>query len=257
MSMLAASVFVKHESCPKCHSRNNLGVWSDGHKWCFGCGYYEPPTGSNYEYVRRVLKPEKTAQKLLQLPSDASLSIPKIGRDWLLKYLVFNDDIVEHDIRWSNKEQSLIFSVYDPQKKLVFYQMRTFAGGPKYLSYGSVGDHLPVLKMSQDFLDPVSKLVIVEDYVSAIRVSEWMDSMPLFGSHLDKKTAIRLFHLYDEVFLWLDPDKSKQALKFKKEYEALFNNFYVVLSDRDPKEYESNDVYDFLSITEESKEEVA
>ncbi len=39
------SVCVRHEPCPKCGSRDNLGRYSDGHGYCFGCGYYEKEEG--------------------------------------------------------------------------------------------------------------------------------------------------------------------------------------------------------------------
>lgn len=34
--------FVRHEGCPVCGSKNNVGVWDDGHKHCFsqGCNYF-------------------------------------------------------------------------------------------------------------------------------------------------------------------------------------------------------------------------
>lgn len=32
------------EPCPACGSRNNLGRYSDGHGYCFGCGHYEKGT---------------------------------------------------------------------------------------------------------------------------------------------------------------------------------------------------------------------
>jgi len=35
------SRFLRHEPCPACGSKNNLGRYSDGHGHCFGCGYYE------------------------------------------------------------------------------------------------------------------------------------------------------------------------------------------------------------------------
>ena len=37
------SKFLRHESCPKCNSKNNLARYSDGHAHCFtpDCGYYE------------------------------------------------------------------------------------------------------------------------------------------------------------------------------------------------------------------------
>jgi len=36
------SEFIRHEPCPECKSKDNLGRYSDGHAWCFGCNYREP-----------------------------------------------------------------------------------------------------------------------------------------------------------------------------------------------------------------------
>ena len=35
------STCIAHEPCPECGSRDNLARYSDGHGYCFGCGYYE------------------------------------------------------------------------------------------------------------------------------------------------------------------------------------------------------------------------
>ena len=35
------STCISHEPCPECGSRDNLARYSDGHGYCFGCGYYE------------------------------------------------------------------------------------------------------------------------------------------------------------------------------------------------------------------------
>jgi twinkle protein len=35
------ATFVRHAPCPSCGSRDNLGIYSDGHGWCFGCGFYQ------------------------------------------------------------------------------------------------------------------------------------------------------------------------------------------------------------------------
>lgn len=43
------SAFVRHEACPACKSKDNLGRWSDGHGYCFGCGHYEPGSDSPIE----------------------------------------------------------------------------------------------------------------------------------------------------------------------------------------------------------------
>ncbi|CAB4138736.1 Archaeal primase DnaG/twinkle, TOPRIM domain [uncultured Caudovirales phage] len=36
------SIFVRHEPCPECGSKDNLSRYSDGHAYCFGCKYREP-----------------------------------------------------------------------------------------------------------------------------------------------------------------------------------------------------------------------
>ena len=36
--------YVGKEPCPECGSKDNLARYSDGHGWCFGCNYREPPT---------------------------------------------------------------------------------------------------------------------------------------------------------------------------------------------------------------------
>ena len=42
--------FLRHEPCPKCGSKNNVGVYKDGHKNCFtpDCKYYVPPIHEEY-----------------------------------------------------------------------------------------------------------------------------------------------------------------------------------------------------------------
>jgi len=50
------SEFVKHEPCPQCQSRNNLARYSDGHGWCFGCGYREPASGETNEFNNIKIK---------------------------------------------------------------------------------------------------------------------------------------------------------------------------------------------------------
>ena len=40
MEQVEESVFIRHEPCPSCGSRDNLGRYSD-HAFCFGCGHFE------------------------------------------------------------------------------------------------------------------------------------------------------------------------------------------------------------------------
>lgn len=43
----SGSKFLRHEPCPSCGSKDNLGRYDDGHGYCFGCNHFEP--GDNME----------------------------------------------------------------------------------------------------------------------------------------------------------------------------------------------------------------
>ena len=58
----SSEIFVGHEGCPKCGSRNNLGRWADGHAFCFGCGHKEEADG-----VEREAKKSTASGNLLDL----------------------------------------------------------------------------------------------------------------------------------------------------------------------------------------------
>jgi twinkle protein len=51
--MHEGSTCLSHEPCPECGSKDNLGRYSDGHGYCFGCGYYEAGEGEAQPNTRR------------------------------------------------------------------------------------------------------------------------------------------------------------------------------------------------------------
>src|SRR3954464_1138554 len=65
------SYCIRHEPCPACGSRDNLGRYSDGHGHCFGCGHYDPggSHAATVVGVRRVSGTEFLAGEVQALPS--------------------------------------------------------------------------------------------------------------------------------------------------------------------------------------------
>jgi twinkle protein len=51
------SVFVRHEPCPECGSKDNLSRYSDGGAFCFGCKYFEKADGAKATDVSNRPKP--------------------------------------------------------------------------------------------------------------------------------------------------------------------------------------------------------
>lgn len=222
--------FLRHEPCPQCGSRNNLGVWSDGHKYCFGCRYFVSAEG-NIGTVKERLKPSQDGQ-VPPLPEDVSVYIPEIPYTWLKKCLT-DEEILKHRIGWSMNREAIVFPVFDKQGNLLMWQSRYFGEKkdyPKYLTKGYKGDILHVLGEH-----PSDRIVLVEDLVSAIVVSRKENAMPLWGSTIHLKTLKQLARYYGQLCIWLDADKLSTAVKSQSVAKLLFNTVNVLYSEQDPK----------------------
>ena len=49
------AVFIQHESCPRCKSKDNLARYNDGSAYCFGqgCGYFESAEGQTIRIKKK------------------------------------------------------------------------------------------------------------------------------------------------------------------------------------------------------------
>ena len=72
-----SSVFLNHEPCPSCGSRDNLARFDDGHGYCFGCQHYEHSTSSP-QHTQRTTSMNRSGQGLIKVEF---ADIPKILAD--------------------------------------------------------------------------------------------------------------------------------------------------------------------------------
>lgn len=77
------SYHIRNEMCPRCrelgndNSKDNLGVFSDGHCHCWSCGYYVKADGiSSFLSKGQENKAEKTPPKVF-LPEDCDINYPQ------------------------------------------------------------------------------------------------------------------------------------------------------------------------------------
>ena len=87
------SHFLYNEQCPNCaslgydKSKDNLAVYSDGHKYCFKCKYFV--TGDRLHALRHV-----SAAK--NLKESSGIKVTEFSEEalrWLKKYDLTNDEI--------------------------------------------------------------------------------------------------------------------------------------------------------------------
>lgn len=241
---MADSFFLRHEPCPKCGSRDNLGVWSDGHKWCFGCHYYEAAPESIETYKTRMEHlTEHDAEAPYLDTSDFHPVIPDIALAWLKKYGISDIEIKHYNLCWNRKTSSLVFPIYSDDNKLLYYQERYFGpekDRPKYITKGSKSQQLMYI-INKHFPDAI---VLVEDYVSAIKVSRYCSCSPLLGSSINPRASKWLSERFKRVRLWLDRDKAVESLR--EASRLPINDVRVVLTELDPKEYSTGEIVKIL-----------
>ncbi len=237
---------IKHEPCPQCGSRDNLGRYEDGSAWCFGCGYWERAERTVASLGTLFQDKRKVSDGGIELPPNLSETLTIEQQLWLNKYNLTQKEIKENDILCSNTALVFVCSIGD---KVIGYQSREFPEGkPKYKTKGNAVDmSMSVLcKESTDLGS--SKLFFVEDRISAIKVSRCVPTVPLFGSHLATELLERVKNQFTSFGLWLDPDKRKSAFKQCLNLKQKGFNIYPVFSDKDPKEHTDEEIKQILLL---------
>ncbi len=226
------SKFIRHTSCPKCGSRDNLAEYDD-HVWCFGCKYYK--TKDDVHTLRNRL------QRTPSMPSDEftlelSNDIPLKAKQWLLKYGITNQEIEQNNIAYNANSDILV--LLHTQN---YWQGRCFGNqSQKYLSKG---------------LKPLTiygngdTIVCVEDILSAIKIARLSPNYcatPLLGSSMSLETTQSLSERFKSILIWLDRDKAKDAIMMSRNLKQRGILVDVVISPKDPKEYDKGELLTWL-----------
>ena len=249
------SDFLKHEPCPACGplqdgSGNNLAVYTDGHKWCFACGFYVPTTGiPNLDELREHFKNRRKNDGVAcNLPDDFTHTIPEEPLRWLRKYQISDDEIQKNKFGWSPTFGRLIFPVHDSYGNLLMYQGRWFPTEmekklqAKRSRFHTVGRPEKVDAYFGDAGGGGDTIIVVEDVVSAVKVARICPSIPLFGSELSLDRIIRMAGRFLNLIIWLDHDKATYQAKCEIKARPYFKNVSGMYTTYDPKEFSTEEL---------------
>ena len=146
------SILVKQLRCPECaklgkdKKGDNLAEYSDGHQWCYSCGYYVSAKG-----VQKFLTSQEHKEKHeVFLPSDCSTEYPQQALNWIKQYEINKNDLLHHGTLWSESRSRLIFPIYGDEENLIAYQGRYFGvkDEPKWFGKGNLKDTFNILGRS-------------------------------------------------------------------------------------------------------------
>ncbi len=238
------SNFVRHEPCPRCMSKDNLGVWDDGHKYCFGCGYKVPPTGMSMSVFKRldIQQPGKYGK----LTFEYAPVIPHKALLWLKSYGITDEEMIKYDIGWSPLYSSLIFPYY-VDKEVRYASMRYFGEDKKQPKSKTIGKKDKLLQVGREDTDT---LIFVEDPISAIKVGRSFAAIPVLGSHVPLEALEEATRRYKNVGVWLDPDMCLRSAKAVLRGRMLTGkNVFQIRTQYDPKFYSDEEIQRFVKGT--------
>ena len=194
---------------------------------------------TNEELKEKIINPMSgmvSPQNHYEFPPDFEDLLPIEWCRWLAQFDIFPEDAAEYGIGWSPSSGNLIMPVFNNEGEVHAWTERLQShrqkNGVKYLlrtpDMGSMEDHLYI----DD--DPWPYLVLVEDYLSTIKVGKAANAFCLNGSFLPRYLIPEL-RRYDRVFVWLDYDKRDACINMATRLNNLGIKAVPISTKKDPK----------------------
>lgn len=230
-------------SCFDCGSSDGLAIYPDG-SYCHACHKQTKSHSLIDQAIAEIKKP-------LALPIDTGQDMPLEARKWLLQYL--SDSEIELFSFWSDQYKRICFPYYiRPEGKdhseMIMCWARTLVQ-PSKMKWIFLGDNtlLPFFIPANNHF-AVNKICLVEDVISGVKVSKFVDVIVLGTTDIGKDSPILAkLEQYEEVILFLDGDAAgkKGSEKLRNQLKLLYN-IKVIRNNRDPKNYSNAELSGFI-----------
>jgi|TARA_Y100000034_G_scaffold46622_2_gene57345 hypothetical protein len=244
--------------CPECGAgtNTNAAIVNHSHKayslYCNACGAnpFELKgklSLTELAHIRSLNEHAKQPLRSIALPRDFSTDIPREGRSWLYKAGITESIWREYNIGYSEAMRRVVLPVYNKAGNLIWFQCRAVLEGqkPKYIQPSR--DRSEVLFYSRRDKTGDSKIVLVEDIMSAIRVGKQTPTVSLLGTKISSYQA-NILSQYNTVYTWLDSDRAgvKGAALIRKRL-GLTTDVRNITSSKDPKYLTDNKIREKLN----------
>ncbi len=243
--------------CPQCgggHKSKPFCLYDNGY-FCFSCNYSKSSDRS-FSITRSIQVQIPDFPDAIRNYSDFPITVKR----WLLERGIGEDLCRKHSIMCCG-DNSVIYVNLDDEGQLISYQRRWVDSTERRII--TKGVKTPTLFNEADG----GFLVVVEDYLSAIRVAEQYASLCLWGTTLNHSYIKEICKQYDKVFVCLDNDHEKEInsgqeaakILVQKIQKEMNNSFYYrgftlfskecvnVLADHDLKYYTDSEIRNIIS----------
>lgn len=209
---------------------DNLAIYPDGGGYCFSCSFVIPAK-------HRPPPKEDDEDSLEDFKLQWTKGFPRSTIEWFAKYGI-DKDVVHEWFFYNHYTNRHVFPIFK-NNKLVFFEERNVHGVlPKSITRG----YRQPMVINRGVPDTHGcDVCLVEDIVSAIKVATEVPTISLFGSVLPDSF---IPHLPGggTIYVWLDFDKYKEALKLAAKLSNCGHTTRVICTKEDPKEYNVKDI---------------
>jgi hypothetical protein len=231
----------RFEQCPKCAEKgkdtrgDNLAIYADGSSYCFSCRYHSGKS------IKSKLFPEedKEAKAKQILPPDIVNHIPIMCVKWLLQFGI-PYEYWKGRIGWSAQTDRLVFRVGDPVQ---FSVGRNFSKDAEIRKWYCWGDsHKEAFPIGEG-----SITVLVEDIISAHKVGQITETIPLFGTNIFPDVIKTLQRQRKPVLLWLDKDQEGNTVKQAVGLQTMIGcPVSIIHTEKDPKNVSFDEISSYI-----------
>jgi hypothetical protein len=130
---------------------------------------------------------------------------------------------------------------YDSEAQTNRSKYRTLSRDSEELKGG-----IPLAFSTEEDNSDDDPIILVEDMLSAIKVSRHYECWCLLGSHLHDECIRRLVEAARPVLIWLDYDKMGSALKFVTRLQIYGLTAGSIITVEDPKEYSNAEIISYV-----------
>lgn len=234
---------MSRSSCFDCGSSDGLAIYEDG-TYCFSC---QKQTKS-----KSLFQEVKEDKDKLQLPVDIGDQLPPKAMEWLLQFL--DVDEINRFAFWSSKYNRICFPYYvwpvgKERSEMLMCWMRTLNSNTK-MKWLFTGDNTMLPFYIPTTSQPsVSRICLVEDVISGIKVSKFIDVIVLGTTDIGKDSPIlSKLEQYDRVVLFLDGDNAgkKGTERLRNDLKLLYD-VKTIRNNRDPKNYSNDELQELLN----------
>ena len=189
---------------------------------------------------KKVFTPREFKHDLTLLPDEIYT--------WLFnKYYITKEEADNEGFRYEPKYNRIYMPVFDEQGSEFGAVTKAIERGtdvPKTLTY--ITRDTSRVHFSRQGLERRGPLCVVEDVLSAVRVSRYLKTCALLGTTINNEKIRTMRSVSSSLIMILDNDAIELALRFRKRYGFYFGQFRVMMPEKDPKDMSPKELEEFL-----------